>query len=91
MGNAESTLVIILASALAFFLLLAIIAVIKIIQILNHLKVISEKAEHIAESAESIGDFFKHGAQSMSIAKLLGNIHESVFKKTKHGDKDSNK
>ena len=87
MQGAETTLVIFLSSALAVFLLLAIIATIKIIQILNHLKAISEKAEHIADSAESIGEFFKHGAQSMSIAKLLSNVHETVFNKSKRKGK----
>lgn len=87
MQDSLQILVIILSACLAVFLLLAIFATVKIIQILNHLRAISEKAEHIADSAESIGEFFKHGAQGMSIAKLLGNIHEAVFKKSKHGGK----
>jgi hypothetical protein len=82
MEGAQSTLVVILSSALAVFLLLAIVATVKLIQILTHLNKIAEKAEHIADSAESIGEFFKQGAQSMSVARLLGNIYEHVFKKS---------
>ena len=85
MNDAVEILVIFISVTLGIFLFLAIIVAVKIIQILNHLKTISEKAEQIADSAESIGEFFKHGAQSMSIVKLLHNVHETVFKKSKGG------
>ncbi|MBA3758755.1 hypothetical protein H0X10_03935 [Candidatus Saccharibacteria bacterium] len=81
MGNAETILVIILASFLAILLLVAIIATVKIIQVLNHLKHISEKAEAIADKAESVGDFFSRAAGPMAIGNMLVNISEIVFKK----------
>lgn len=80
MGNAENTLVVILASALAIFLLLAIIAAAKIIQILNHLKSISEKAEKIANTAESVGEFFKYSAGPAALLKFMSNVTEAVSK-----------
>jgi hypothetical protein len=83
MGNAEETLVVILAAALAVFLVLAIVAVIKLIQILNHLKRISEKAEGLVQTAESVGEFFKYTAGPAAIGKLLSNISEAVFKHSK--------
>lgn len=76
-------LVVILSTALAVFLLLAIIAAVKIVQILNHLKALSEKAEQIADSAESVGDFFKQSVKSVSIVRLLTNIHDAFTKDKK--------
>ncbi len=81
MENAEQILVIILSTALAIFLILAIIATTKLIQILNHLKAISEKAEKLATTAESIGEFFKYTAGPAAIGKLISNISDAVFKK----------
>lgn len=83
MGNAEQILVIILASALAVFLILAIVAAIKFIQILNHLKRISQKAEKLANTAETVGEFFKYTAGPAAIGKLLSNVHDAVFKRGK--------
>lgn len=81
---------VILASALAVFLILAIIATVKVIQILNHLKTISEKAEKLATTAESVGEFFKYTAGPAAIGKLLSNISEAVFSRhNKSKEKDS--
>lgn len=81
--DALTVLVIILSSALAVFLVLAIFVIIKVLQIVNHLKRITEKAEHIVDSAETVGDFFKSSAQSMSIGRMLAHVYETVRKKTK--------
>lgn len=89
MEDAARTLVIILASALAVFLLLAIIATIKIIQILNHLKRISEKAEQLANTAQTVGDFFKYTAGPAAIGKLLANVVETVVKHRKKRGNDN--
>lgn len=86
MGNANETLVIILASALVLFLVLAIIAAIKTIQILNHLKKISEKAEKVANTAETVGEFFKYTAGPAAIGKFFSNVAEAV---NKHKKKES--
>ncbi len=80
MDNAEQILVIVLSSALALFLLLAIIATVKTIQILNHLKSISQKAEKIANTAETVGEFFKYTAGPAAIGKLFSNINEAVHR-----------
>jgi hypothetical protein len=81
MEGTEQTLLVILAGALALFLLLGIIALIKLIQVLNHLKRISEKAEKIADKAENITDFFRYSAGPAAFAKLLAGISEVVFKR----------
>lgn len=83
MENAETILVIVLASFLALFLLLAIIATVKIIQVANHLKHISERAEAIADKAESAANFFGKAATPALIGNILANIADMVSKKTK--------
>lgn len=80
MGNAEQILLVILAGSLALFLLLAIIATVKIIQVLNHLKAISEKAEKLANTAETVGEFFKYSAGPVAFGRLFANIADAVFK-----------
>lgn len=84
MTDAQTILVIILSGFLGLFLILGCIVFIKAIQVLNHLKVISEKAEKIADSAEHVGEFFRHTAGPAAIAKLLANIAENVFHKRKN-------
>lgn len=87
MENAETILVVVLASFLALFLLLAIIATVKAIQVLNHLKHISEKADSLADKAEVVGNFISHAAGPVAIGNLIANISEMVFKnksKRKH-------
>lgn len=83
MENAEQILVVILSSALAVFLLLAIVATVKLIQILNHLKSISQKAEKIANTAETVGEFFKYTAGPAAIGKFFSNVSDAVHKHSK--------
>lgn len=87
-NDAASILVLILAGVLAVFLLMASIAAYKLIQVLQHLKSISDKAEKLADSAEHVGDFFKHAAGPAALVKLIANITESVFKQRKKKRKD---
>lgn len=86
MDNVEQILLIILAASLAVFIILAVIATYKVIQVLNHLKIISEKAEKLANTAENVGDFFKYTAGPAAIAKLIANISSIVFKHNKTKD-----
>lgn len=83
MENAETILVIVLASFLALFLLLAIVATIKIIQVLNYMKRIGERAEAIADKAETAANFFSKAAGPAMIGNLLANLADAVTKKTK--------
>lgn len=81
MNGAERILVVILSSALALFLILAITATVITIQILNHIKRVAEKAEHIADQAEAVTDFFQKTAGPVAIGRFLTNIAEAVFQK----------
>jgi hypothetical protein len=87
MGNAEQILVIILSATLAIFLILSIMAAVKVNQILNHLRTISEKAEHLATTAESLGEFFKYTAGPAALGTFFSNITDAVLKNRKKGDK----
>lgn len=83
MENAETILVVILASFLTLFLVLAILATVKIIQIVNHLNRIADKAEAIADKAGTAASFFSKAAGPAMIGNLLANIADVVGKKAK--------
>ncbi len=80
MEDTQTILVIILASALAVFLILGIVVTIKLIQILQQLKLIMDKAEKLADRAEHVTEFFKYTAGPVALGKLITNISETVFK-----------
>ena len=75
-------LVIIVSATLTVFLIISIFALVKIIQVLNDIKRITKKAEHIADQAEAVGNFFQNSAGPMAIVKLISNIIQS-FKRNK--------
>ncbi len=79
--DAETVLVIILSVTLAVFLVVGIITLIKVIDLLNSLKRITDKAEKFAESAESLGEFFKDVSGNLAIGKLVHNISHYVKSK----------
>lgn len=81
MENAEEILVVVLASFLALFLFLAIVATIKIIQVMNHLNRIGERAEVIADKAETAANFISKAAGPAMIGNLLANIADAVSSK----------
>lgn len=83
MENAETILVVILASFLAIFLVIAIIAGIKIIQVVNQLRHIITKAEAIADKAENAAAFFAKASGPAMFGKLIANIVETVSSKSK--------
>lgn len=89
MNNAEQFLVIVLSAALAIFLVLGIMVLIKVNQILKHLRYITEKAEHIADKAEAVTEFFQKTAGTTAITNLISNIVSSFKQhKTNKGDDD---
>lgn len=83
MENAETILVVVLASFLALFLVLAIFAIVKIIQVVNYINRIAEKAEAIADKADTAASFFSKAAGPALIGNLLANIADAVGKKAK--------
>ena len=83
MNTASEILLIIVSSVLSLFLLVGIIALVKFIQILSTLKRIAQKAEHLTESAEAVGDFFRKSASKVAFGGFLSNIVNSVIKHKK--------
>lgn len=78
LGTTQQIILIILASCLAIFLILSIIAAILIIKVMKHIRRITEKAEQIADKAESVTAFFQQSAGPAALAKLLSNIVHTV-------------
>ncbi len=79
--DAERVLIIILASTLSVFLVVAIIALIKVIQIFDSIKRITQKAEKLTEGAEAIGEFFKDVNGDLALSRLVHNIAHFVKRK----------
>lgn len=86
-NNAYEVLVLILATTLAVFLILAIIAAVKINQILSQVQRITEKAERFADKAESVGEFFSAATGPAAIGKLIANMTDAMKnRKGKNGE-----
>lgn len=74
MNTSEHILVIVLAAALALFLLLAIIISVQIVRLLRMVQHIAQKAEAVIESAESVGTVFKNAAGPMALVRVIRNM-----------------
>ena len=79
MENAETILVVVLASFLALFLLLGIVLLVKLIQITNQLKRIADKAEDVVDKAESVGEFFQKASGGFAVGKLFSHLANTVL------------
>lgn len=84
METATQVLVIIVSATLTIFLFLAIVVVILAIKVLRSFKRVAEKAELIAQKAESLSSFFEQASGKLFIGKLLTN-----FAKNFRGDSKS--
>ncbi|HEY5667929.1 MAG TPA: hypothetical protein VIR03_02065 [Candidatus Saccharimonadales bacterium] len=81
LSTVQEILVIILAAALALFLLLAIAAAVLIIRLLRTLKQIVDRAEHVVESAEAVGEFFSKAAGPVGILRIIQALVDHKRKK----------
>ena len=86
LSTAQQILVIILASALAVFLVLSIAIAILIIRLLTTLRMVADKAEKFVESAEAVGEIFKNVAGPVGVFKFLRGLVHTV-----HSKQDKNK
>ncbi len=80
-SNAYEVLVLILATTLAVFLILAIIATVKLNQILSQVQRITDKAERFADKAESVGEFFATATAPSALGTLIANLGEAMKKR----------
>lgn len=76
----QQVLLIILSAALAILLVLAIAVAILIIQLLRTLRQVAQKAEHVVESAEEVGDVFRRAAGPLGALKFLQSVIEAAVK-----------
>jgi hypothetical protein len=83
MNTSEQVLVIILSTALALFLLLAIVVAVQVIRLLKTVNKLTSKAEHVIETAENVSEVFKNAAGPMALLRIVGNAVNVVTKVTK--------
>jgi uncharacterized protein Yka (UPF0111/DUF47 family) len=81
--DAYHILVIVLASFLGLFLLLAVIIAVLVIKIVRSVKKITDRAERAAHSVGTAADFIKHAASPMTIGKVIGTIVNVVRSSSK--------
>ncbi len=83
MNTAEQALVVMLSSALAVLLVLAIIAAIYVIKCISSLRRIAAKAEHIADAAEVIAGTIKNSVEPISVLHFVKKIITMTHKDKK--------
>lgn len=86
MNTAEQILVIILAAALAVFLVLAIIIASQLIRLMKTLQNVAGKAEAFVDSAEKAVEVVKSTVGQISIIRFVQNMVNLVQKRTKKND-----
>lgn len=80
MDETLKILIIIVSSALSLFLIVGIVVGIVIYRILQDVRRITQKAERVIDSAESVGEIFRQATGPFFIVKLLRNIVKSAKK-----------
>lgn len=80
--DAFEILVVVLASVLAFVLVLSAIALTLLIIILNQLKKVAQTAGKVVDNVESASEFFKSTTMSSAAVKIISNAVD-IFKKKK--------
>lgn len=84
MESAQEILVVMLSVFLAIFLALGIALLVLGIKIARKIQAITEKAEHIVDKAENIGEFFKKASGPLLAARLISRVVGSFSGKEKN-------
>lgn len=79
----EQIILIILAAALAVFIILGIAVLVLVLRLLSTLKLMADKAEKVIESAEAVGQVVKNVAAPASLLKVFHTVMDSVAKHRK--------
>lgn len=87
MNTAEEILVVILASALAVFLALAIVIAVQVIRLMKVLNRVASKAQEVVDSAERTAELVKSAVGQLSVMRFVQNIVSMVQKRTKKDSK----
>ena len=80
MNTAEQILVIVLAAALAVFLILAIVIAVQVISLLKVLNSVALKAQELVDSAERTADLVKSAVGQLSLVRFAQNVFDMVQK-----------
>lgn len=81
MTTAEQILVVFLSTALAIFLVVAIIAGIQAIRLLKTLNRVADKAETLANSAESAATMVRQTIGALSLSRFVRSVVNFAHKK----------
>ena len=87
MTTAEQILVVFLSSALAIFLVIAIIAGLHAIRLLKTMQRVADKAEGFVTSAEAVGHMVSQTMGALSITRFAKGILNFVHSKQQEGKK----
>ena len=87
MNTAEQILVIILAAALAVFLILAIIVAAMLIRLMKTLNGIADKAQEVVTNAEKTAEMVKSAVGQLSVLRFIQNMVTMVQKRADKGNK----
>jgi hypothetical protein len=82
--EAEEVLVIFLSVALALFLTLAIILVAYCIKIATQISRMTDKAEHLIDTAGEMIDKVQNASAVASIGRILSHVFKATIGKNKH-------
>jgi len=74
-------LVIIISSLLGLFLLLAIVLIVLTIRLVNNLRRVTQKAENIVSSAESVSELFRKSSVPLSFLRFANGVANVVSHK----------
>jgi len=85
MNTTEQILLAVLASALAVFLILAIVAAVFVIRLVKNLQAIAQKAESLVTSAESAAEMVRNTIGHLSVLKFVKSVVDMVHTNTKKG------
>ncbi len=87
MNTTEQILLVILAAALAVFLILSIVVAIQTIRLMKTLQRVANRAQEFVDSAEKTADLVKSAVGQLSIMRFVQNVVNMVQKRADKGNK----
>lgn len=88
MNTAEQVILVILATALATFLVLAIVIAVQVIRLMKALQMLAYRAQELVDSAEATAETVKRTVGRLSVLKFAHSIFEMVANQKNKSDKE---
>lgn len=76
--DAYQILVVVLSVMLGILLIISVVFLILLVKILKQVKRITDKADHVMDNMESVGDFFRRTSGPLAIGRYIGGLVRSV-------------